>query len=502
MDGRNGTGKTHITIFDTDTGAVRARLGPLPEVVADLEASPDGARFAAGLGGANGIRVWETADCRQVWEDMDYGDGVYSLAFAADGRLASTSRDGHVRLHGADGQLIKKARAPGGEWPYGLAFDPEGTRLAVGYQDSLAVDVLDAASLERLYTADTTGLSGGNLSSVAWLGGAGPGLRLAAGGRAGGERRQRLFTWDAAGRGARRPWPGPANTIMDLAPMPVGGPGSGSGGGLALASGEPSLALYGPEGARILNKPPEIADLRGKRGEHFTVSADGMRLRFGLEQEGATPALFDLAALRLTDAPEAAPGLAAPDTTRLTITGWENTFEPALTRKTGLLRRETVAPLKLEQYERARSLAIAPDAGSFILGTEWSLRRLDATGRELWRRPVPGPCCGVNLARDGRLILDAYHDGTIRWHAAEDGTERLALFIHLPAGPAATAPEDREWILWTPEGYYTASSARAETLIGWHVNRGPDEAADFYPAETFRETFHRPDRIAAALDGL
>ncbi|MEO1786633.1 MAG: TIR domain-containing protein, partial [Pseudomonadota bacterium] len=266
----------YVTLFDSETGAVRARLGPLPHRVRDLEVSTDGARLAAGLGGANGIRLWEMAGWQPIGEDTDYGGDVYGLAFAADGRLASTSYDGHVRLYGPDGEMLAKARAPGGARPYGIAFDPGGARLAVGYGDSLLVDVLDAASLQPLYSADTAGLSGGNFFSVAWLGGAGAGLRLAAGGRSGGHRSERLFTWDEAGRGARQPWPGPANTITDLARTPDGG--------LALAGAEPSLAVYTPEGARRLNKPPEIADLRNKLGEHFTVSADGRRLRFGLEE--------------------------------------------------------------------------------------------------------------------------------------------------------------------------------------------------------------------------
>ncbi|MFZ1101488.1 MAG: hypothetical protein WAN86_01160 [Hyphomicrobiaceae bacterium] len=46
---------------------------------------------------------------------------------------------------------------------------------------------------------------------------------------------------------------------------------------------------------------------------------------------------------------------------------------------------------------------------------------------------------------------------------------------------------------------YTPSPG-GEDLIGWHVNRGLDQAADFYPAETFRSTFHRPDLVQAALD--
>ncbi|MEO0550237.1 MAG: TIR domain-containing protein, partial [Pseudomonadota bacterium] len=447
-----GGGGHHITIFDTETGAVRARLGPIPNVVTDLEVNPDGARLAAGLYGQNGIRIWETANWQPIWQDKDYGGSVYGLAFAPDGRLATACEDGHVRLYCGDGQLLAKALSPGGGDPHSIAFSPDGTRLAVGYYDSLAVDVLDAASLQRLYPADTSGLSGGDLSKVAWLSGAGAGLRLAAGGRGGG-RSERLFTWDEAGRGARRAWPSPANTIYDLAATPDGGPGSASGAGLVLAGGEPSLALYSADGTRHLNKRPEIADLRGKRYEHFTASADGMRLRFGLEEWSDAPALFDLAALSLTDAPEALPGLTQPDTDSLTITGWVNTREPALTRKTGQGAEDTTMPLELRPYEMARSLAIVPGGESFILGTEWWLRCFDATGSEIWRRAVPGTVWGVNLAREGRLILAAYADGTIRWHRASDGAELLALFIHLPDGPKDTAPENRDWILWTPEGY-------------------------------------------------
>jgi hypothetical protein len=46
--------------------------------------------------------------------------------------------------------------------------------------------------------------------------------------------------------------------------------------------------------------------------------------------------------------------------------------------------------------------------------------------------------------------------------------------------------------------YYDAS-AGAEDLIGWHVNRGPSEAADFFPASRFRSEFYRPDIIDRVL---
>ncbi|MEM0968750.1 MAG: hypothetical protein AAGJ31_05335, partial [Verrucomicrobiota bacterium] len=172
----------------------------------------------------------------------------------------------------------------------------------------------------------------------------------------------------------------------------------------------------------------------------------------------------------------------------LPIPSWINETSPTLNDH----------PLALQAYETSRSLAIAPDAASFVLGTDWWLRRYGAKGSPLWKQPVPGIVWGVNLAREGRLILAAYGDGTMRWHRAEDGAELLALFIHLPEGPQGP----REWILFTPDGDYDAATPDAHSLVGWHINRGPEEAADFYPVETFASTYHKPDRVLAALDGV
>jgi hypothetical protein len=80
----------------------------------------------------------------------------------------------------------------------------------------------------------------------------------------------------------------------------------------------------------------------------------------------------------------------------------------------------------------------------------------------------------------------------LRWYRLSDGQELLALFVH---------KVDRRWVTWTPSGYYMASPG-AEAMIGWHVNRGRDEAAQFYPADRFRNQFYRPDIVKLVLDTL
>jgi Caspase domain len=129
-----------------------------------------------------------------------------------------------------------------------------------------------------------------------------------------------------------------------------------------------------------------------------------------------------------------------------------------------------------------------------VLGTAWQLRLFDADGKEVWPepRPVPGEAWGVNVSADGRLIVAAYGDGTIRWHRVSDGAELLALFM---------APDGTRWVAWTPQGYYDAS-AGADDLIGWQVNHGYNQAPDFFQASQFQQRFNRRDVIARVLDTL
>jgi hypothetical protein len=61
--------------------------------------------------------------------------------------------------------------------------------------------------------------------------------------------------------------------------------------------------------------------------------------------------------------------------------------------------------------------------------------------------------------------------------------------------------ESRAWVAWTPSGYYSASPG-GEELIGWHVNRGWEQTADFFPAARFRDTYARADIVERVLDTM
>jgi hypothetical protein len=133
-------------------------------------------------------------------------------------------------------------------------------------------------------------------------------------------------------------------------------------------------------------------------------------------------------------------------------------------------------------------LAIHPDAGRFVLGTEWILRALDAKGEPLWQRSAPGVVWAVNITGDGRMVVAAYGDGSIRWHRTDDGRELLALFV---------LADKQNWVAWTPEGFYGATLG-AFGVLQWHVNRGFDAAADTVPVSEIPR-LRRPDALALVL---
>jgi WD40 repeat protein len=479
--GGEPTGDWAVYIFETNGGMIVRRLGGVSHRVNHLAVSADGRYLAAVLKHGHGLRVWDTQSWQQVAEDKDYGgEDAYGAAFDRTGVLYTVSYDGKVRRYVPGFQARPtSAMTLGGQRPFSVAVHPSGDSVAVGFEDTTAVEVYVADTLARRFTADTTTATNGNLGRVIW---SADGARLYAGGRFGrgaaGDQRVPLLVWDQAGEGRVREHSGPQSTVMHLLAC---------GNGIAMGAQDPAFGLLSRDGSWLAWKEGVQADLRDQRYS-FAIAADGRRVLFGLEAGGKSAMLFDLAAEQLTDAPHRPPDLAGPDTTSLPVTDWVNNPNPKLGG----------APIALDRLEWSRSLAIAQGRQRFVLGTDWSLRGYDKTGKQLWPpKEVPGTVWAVNIprdmniSRDSNLVVAAYGDGTIRWHRLSDGQELLALFVH----------KDRRWVAWTPKGYFTAS-AGGEGLVGWHVNRGWGQAADFFPVSDFRDQFYRPDIVARVLGDL
>lgn len=463
-----------VYIFDANTGAVVTRLGPSRNVIRHLSVSADGQYLAATLGSGQGLRVWrragaDSASWQLATEDKDYGGAdSYGSAFARDGTLYTVASNGRLRRY-APGYAAKPALVAtrGGSRPYTVSVHPSGDSVAVGFSNAASVDVYDAATLAWRFKTKALGGENGYLRIVAW---SADGTRLFAGGANNRDGKYPVRVWDQRGQGSPKDLDGFAAEITHLLPC---------GDAIAVSANDPAFGLMAADGGHQLWRESVQADMRGKRAENFTVSADGQRVRFGLKEGDGEPVLFDLPAERLGDAPAPGQDLYAHDTKGLAVTDWLNTSRPKLNGKVIALRAN----------ETARSLAVAPDKQHFILGAEFRLRGFDKDGKKLWETEAPGVVWGVNVSRDGKVVVAAYGDGTIRWHRLDNGHELLALFVHA---------KDRRWVAWTPSGYYAASPG-GEALVGWQLNRGWSDAGDFFPAHRFRNRFYRPDIVQQVL---
>src|SRR5262245_47980441 len=119
-----------VYIFQTATGAVMTRLGPLPVAIFHLAVSPDGRFLAATLFGGYGLRVWERtgaglATWRLVAEDNGYGNHSYGAAFGPTGILYTVAHDGKLRRYAPGSEIKSRSVATrGGKAPVSVAVHP------------------------------------------------------------------------------------------------------------------------------------------------------------------------------------------------------------------------------------------------------------------------------------------------------------------------------------------------------------------------------------------
>lgn len=148
-----------------------------------------------------------------------------------------------------------------------------------------------------------------------------------------------------------------------------------------------------------------------------------------------------------------------------------NTF--TLPQRYDMVRCYTLLP--------GRRAVVGTQDGAYLVDirTARSLYHMTERGEELWNL-APSP--------NWQYVLTGGNDQVLRVWRIDSGELLLALFV---AG--------EEWIAWTPQGYYAASLA-GESLMGWHLNRGAESLADYYPASRFHKSFYRPDVIRRLLE--
>ncbi len=135
-----------------------------------------------------------------------------------------------------------------------------------------------------------------------------------------------------------------------------------------------------------------------------------------------------------------------------------------------------------------RAYSFTP-AGNVVVGSSHVLRLHRSDGsviREFFGHT--GEVWDVSISRDGKILASASDDQTLKLWNIETGERLATLFI----------ARDREWVCWTPKGYY-AASAGGEKYIGWQINQGMENAAKYYPLSVFRNQLYHPELVKRTI---
>jgi WD40 repeat protein len=460
-------GKSIVYFFDTVSGRrLSEQSTSADSSVENLAFSNDGKVLAVCLSAGRGVRIFDLEKRALVRSEEHTHDKILGAAFSSSGDFAITTLDGYLWVfRKAANYEPTSVRLVGGARPMHVQFAPDGAELAVGFDGDPAVSIIDAKSLKETLTAKLPPNAGQHgLHVVEW---SNDGQYLYAGGETLDGIEAPLYRIAQHGRGTPEKVLTATRRITDVRRLPDGA--------MAFTSAQPEVGVLEMSGRTRWRLRSPTLDLRRLTSE-FILSFSGNAVTFGSAQSGLAFA-FDV--LQPVDSALRQASTMGPTAPAADPPGWKITLsdEDEHVSING-------ADVALESRERVRSWAVTRDAAGVILGTSWSLRRCDRAGRLVWTTPLSSNVTLVRVTDDGRNIVTALSDGSVRWYRAEDGKEFLALFVNR---------NGQDWIAWIPSGYYMSSTA-GDNFIGWHVNRG-DRDPDFYRAVQFERILYRPDLV-------
>jgi WD40 repeat protein/tRNA A-37 threonylcarbamoyl transferase component Bud32 len=401
-------------VWDVRTGREAYRIrgpGHLSGLFEAVAFSPDG-RYLAASNGGQAILLCEARTGKAV---RTLEGGARSLSFSPDGRSLAAAGGGNLTLWDVDTAKkyipvtpnVNARTYPGEAHIDGVAYGPDGRRLATWGDGVRVWDAVSGAELATLTARDVTG-------GVAW---SPDGRRVAVGSA---DHSVKVFDADSGAElFALR---GNNDVVESVAFSPDGS---------QLASGGKDRSIRVWDATRGQEVHPLNAE-SPRRG--LVLSPDGRRIGYAFAT-GAGP---------------------APNTLAVKVCEVQ-TGRPILTR-TGLGA--------FRQFSRGRDMlvvpmAFSPDGARFAAATDKRVRMWDlATGRELPALEAPKVIEQILFSPDRKTIALALDNNTVSLRDLSDGRETLSMGTWYALGPSGPK------LAFSPDGSVAAIVCADEIGMG------------------------------------
>ena len=483
-----------VRLHDVASGELRALLNGHDDVIFGLAFSPDSKRLISGSYDTSAI-IWDVEEGKLLHRLTGHRGEIYAVGFTADSERAVTgSDDGTLRLWNVlDGALLQEL-AGHADKVRAIALAPRGTRLAsgdTGGEIRVWEHGLEAgAGGTDKSTSVSLGHQGGYVGSLTFS----PNgrLLLSTCGYDGCNSTQHVF--DSTSGKSVTAYRGHDDKV-------VASTFSRDGRFVATAGGNRfPVHIWDPR----TGETQAILQGTGLQVWSASFSEDGQSIAWGHE---ASPMLNRTTGLEFQlRLPGFGQALLAP-TPVTSQKAWQRAITTlgALSlqhRKGGNYGYEAILDLlkdgkALASIERGPAdgyfhgaYSFTPDGQTIVTGgVHGILASYNLDGVKLGNFVGhDGDIQAVSPSPDGKYLLSGSADQTVRLWNLKTREPIVALYRGI----------DGEWVMWTPQGYYTGSPG-ADKIVGWQINKGPDKAADYVTAEQLRRHLNRPDIVAKAI---
>ncbi|MCX6258346.1 MAG: caspase family protein [Bacteroidia bacterium] len=446
----------YVYIFNSQTGVLVQALTGLPGFIFNIEFSPDGKHLAVAFGEQFGVYIYGINDLNRfnlIKKLTGYEGACFNVSFDREGRMATICLDGKIRLYDAGFSLINERLMQEGTLLQNIAFSPDGSKLAVGYNDSPVIEILDSKNLFTIYKPDITGSVGG--TSTHYVTFSSDGNYLYSDGAYSRTSTEPstcpIRKWGNAGKGELTLIPVSDFWLSTIKPLP--------GGDMVFCGAEGVMGRISSNGTILYQKSGEIIPVN-KTGETIlTINNNGSVVGIPSHKPEL---IYSVSEKKLT-VNESGKNIYSNElhpycdsTATIRISDWSRTASPILNGNRLSF---------IEKYDICLCVDITDNCQNIVFGTVGKLYCTNAAGEVLWSiSDNSGFQCSVNISGNGKTVAALVTDGLINWYRMSDGKLLLSLFIH---------PDQKRWVMYTPSGYYDCSPG-AENLIGWNVNNlGP-----------------------------